>query len=146
MLPCAVPHASEVFATFDYPGADYPGPNVLEQFAKQRCVANFAAYVGRPYETSSLALDYELPDQADWGNGIRHVVGCLLVDPDGHRRVGSVARDERVGHAPSKRGGRRSANAARPSRRSALAQAASKASPIPRGPRQVALGLVEAAA
>jgi hypothetical protein len=95
VLPCALPHLDEVYATYDYPGADYPGPNVLQQFAKQRCVANFAAYVGAPYETSTLALDYALPDQAGWGNGIRHVVGCLIVDPDGRLRAGSARGSKR---------------------------------------------------
>jgi hypothetical protein len=90
LLPCALPHQNEVYATLDYPDPNFPDTGALEQFAKSQCVASFAAYVGIGYETSSLDLAYQLPDQATWGNGIRHVIGCLVVSADGQRRSGSV--------------------------------------------------------
>ena len=90
LLPCRLPHQSEVFATLDYPGAAFPGTSALEAFAKQRCVRSFAGYVGRPYETSKYDLAYDLPDQKGWDNGIRHVVGCLVVSADTERLAGSV--------------------------------------------------------
>ncbi len=91
LLPCTLPHQNEVFATVDYPDPNFPsGVGVLEQFAKQHCVGGFAAYVGRAYETSSYDIDYELPQQATWGNGIRHVIGCLIVPHDGTRLSGSA--------------------------------------------------------
>jgi hypothetical protein len=91
VLPCTLPHQNEVFATVDFPDPNFPsGVGVLEQFAKQRCVSGFAAYVGKPYETSSYDIDYELPQEASWGNGIRHVIGCLVVPHDGTRITGSV--------------------------------------------------------
>ena len=90
LLPCRLPHQSEVFATLDYPGPAFPGTSVLEQYAKQNCVGHFAAYVGRPYETSRYDLAYDLPDQKGWDNGIRHVIGCLIASPDTERLAGSV--------------------------------------------------------
>jgi hypothetical protein len=90
LLPCATPHQNEVFATFDYPDPNYPSAAVLEQFAKQHCIGGFATYVGRPYETSVYDIGYELPQQATWGNGIRHVIGCLVEGHDGHRLSGSA--------------------------------------------------------
>jgi hypothetical protein len=90
LLSCSLPHQSEVYATVDYPGATFPGTSVLEQFAKQNCVRHFAAYVGRPYETSSYDVAYDLPDQKGWDNGIRHVVGCLIASADTDRLAGSV--------------------------------------------------------
>jgi len=90
-LDCSLPHQNEVFATFDYTDTKtYPGAEKLQTQAKQRCPASWEAYVGKPYETSRLALAYALPDEAGWNNGIRHVVGCLVVDPASERRVGSV--------------------------------------------------------
>lgn len=90
-LDCALPHQHEVFATFDYTDSKaYPGAEALLTQAKQRCPGAWAAYVGQPYETSRLGIDYLLPDEGGWGNGIRHVVGCLVVDPATERRVGSV--------------------------------------------------------
>jgi hypothetical protein len=91
LLPCTLPHENQVFATLDYPPAPtFPGTGVLEAYAKANCVANFAAFVGKPYETSMYGLGYELPTEASWGNGVRHVLGCLLVDPNGGRLTGSA--------------------------------------------------------
>jgi hypothetical protein len=89
-LDCSLPHQNEVFATFDYGGKDYPGPQVLEDQAKATCPAAWADYVGKPYEISSYEIAYQLPDQAGWGNGIRHVVGCLVVSGTGDRLAGSA--------------------------------------------------------
>jgi hypothetical protein len=90
LLACRLPHQSEVFAALDYPGATFPGTSVLEQFAKRTCVRHFAAYVGRPYETSKYDLAYDLPDQKGWPNGVRHVIGCLVASADTDRLAGSV--------------------------------------------------------
>ena len=38
---------------------------------------------GRPTRRRGFEMAFDLPDQAGWGNGIRHVVGCLVVDPKG---------------------------------------------------------------
>jgi hypothetical protein len=90
-LPCALPHQNEVFATFDYTDTkEYPGSQVLEAQAKQRCPASWEAYVGKPYETSRLALAFDLPSEGGWGTGIRHVVGCLVVDPSTDRTAGTL--------------------------------------------------------
>jgi hypothetical protein len=90
LLPCALPHQYEVYAALDYPGADFPGTNVLEAYARQNCVGHYGAYVGRSYETSVYDLAYELPTAQDWGIGIRHVIGCLVVSADTDRHAGSV--------------------------------------------------------
>ena len=91
LLPCTLPHENQVYATLDYPPSPaFPGTGVLEAYAKAHCVANFAAFVGKPYETSMYGLAYELPTEASWGNGIRHVLGCLLVDPTGGRLTGTA--------------------------------------------------------
>ena len=90
LLPCRLPHQSEVFAALEYPGASFPGTSLLEQYAKRRCVLHFAAYVGRPYETSRYEIAYDLPDQKGWDNGIRHVIGCLVASADTARLAGTV--------------------------------------------------------
>jgi hypothetical protein len=91
VLDCALPHQNEVFATFDFTASkEYPGPGPMEDQAKHECPKSWQAYVGAPYETSRFEMAFQLPDQAGWGNGIRHVVGCLVVDPRGERVTGSV--------------------------------------------------------
>jgi hypothetical protein len=95
LLPCRLPHQSEVYAAIDYPNPAFPGTAALEAFAKQNCVAYFAGYVGRPYETSSLNLGYDVPDQGGWNNGIRHVIGCLVVSGTTDRLAGTVRGSKR---------------------------------------------------
>jgi hypothetical protein len=91
LLPCTLPHQNEVFEVLQYPVTPaFPGTGVLEAYAKTLCVGAFEAYVGKPYETSKFGLAYELPAEPAWGNGIHHAVGCLLVDPNGGRLVGSA--------------------------------------------------------
>ncbi len=91
LLPCALPHQNQVYAVLAYPPSPaFPGTGVLEAYAKAHCVAGFQAYVGKPYETSVYGLDYELPTAASWSNGIHHVLGCLLVDANGGRLVGTA--------------------------------------------------------
>ncbi len=91
LLACTLPHQNQVYATLDYPPSPtFPGTGVLEAYAKSHCVANFATFVGKPYETSMYGLAYQLPTEASWGNGIRHVLGCLLVNPSGDRLTGTA--------------------------------------------------------
>ena len=63
---------------------------LAETQAKLQCPKSWAAFVGAPYETSRFEMAFDLPDQATWGNGIRHVIGCLVVDPQGELITGSV--------------------------------------------------------
>ena len=89
-LDCSLPHQNEVFATVDFTGKDFPGTPFLQQVAKQQCPAAWEAYVGQPYETSVWKLGYLLPDESSWGNGVRHVIGCLIQPGDTERFVGSA--------------------------------------------------------
>ena len=89
-LDCSLPHENEVFAILELTGKDYPGAPFLEAAAKKSCPPSWEAYVGAPYETSVFEIGYLLPDEASWGNGIRHVTGCLIQSGDGSRMVGSA--------------------------------------------------------
>ncbi len=91
LLDCQLPHQHQVFAVFDYTaGKDYPGQEVLLAQAKLMCPKSWEAFVGAPYETSRFEMDFDLPDEVTWGNGIRHVIGCLIVDPKGGLITGSA--------------------------------------------------------
>jgi hypothetical protein len=89
-LDCSIPHQNEVFATIEFTLKDYPGEPFLRDGAKQTCPKSWEAYVGKPFETSSFELGYLLPDEATWGNGIRHTTGCLIQPGSGERMVGSA--------------------------------------------------------
>ena len=90
-LNCDLPHRSEVFAIANYSGKDWPGVPTLESLAKSACPASWEAYVAKPYETSMYELNYLLPQESAWGNGIRHVIGCLI-EPPGSGRIAGSAR------------------------------------------------------
>jgi len=89
-LDCALPHQNEIFATVDVPGKDWPGASALEALAKSSCPTSWEAYVAKPYATSSYEIDYLLPQESAWGNGVRHVIGCLVVPTGAPRQAGSA--------------------------------------------------------
>lgn len=89
-LDCSLPHQNEVFAILEFTGKDYPSQQFLEAVAKKSCPPLWPAYVGQAYETSTYEIGYLLPDQTSWGNGIRHVTGCLVQPGSGNRTGGSA--------------------------------------------------------
>ena len=79
-LDCKLPHSYEVFGLVDVPEKEFPGDNILRDHGKEGCPKQFKAYVGAAYETSMYEIGYEAPSGANWGQGIRHTVGCYLYD------------------------------------------------------------------
>ena len=95
MLDCALPHQDEVFATFDYTGAkEYPGARAARGPGQVVVPDVVGGLRGRTLRDLALEIGFDLPDESGWGNGIRHVVGCLVVDPTGRAR--SPARPRAV--------------------------------------------------
>jgi hypothetical protein len=90
MVDCAVPHDNEVFAVFDLPDGDYPGSTGAETSADGGCIAEFAAFVGIDYDSTSLDVWYLYPTEDSWNNGDREVV-CMLFDPTGTQLTGTAA-------------------------------------------------------
>jgi hypothetical protein len=87
-LDCDLPHQYEVIAVV---GAGLPGtPDeaALIAAAKQLCPAAFAAYVGTPYQDSSLEVGWVLPSEEQRARRVQQI-GCLAFDPTG-KLVGSV--------------------------------------------------------
>jgi hypothetical protein len=91
VLDCSLPHENEVFDVLSLPGAgsDYPGEPAMQAFARAGCTANFAAFVGRSYETSALEVGYYLPSSNEWDSGARRL-GCYVYDLNRNKLVGSV--------------------------------------------------------
>jgi hypothetical protein len=91
VLDCSLPHENEVFDVLELPdaGSDYPGEPAMQAFARARCTANFAAFVGRSYETSALEVGYYLPSSNEWDSGARRL-GCYVYDVNGEKLVGSI--------------------------------------------------------
>ena len=74
VLPCTEPHDSEVYAVFDAPASDYPGDAEIESIGRDRCVAEFAEYVGLSFEQSRLDAYSFKPSAQSWASGDRRFV------------------------------------------------------------------------
>lgn len=79
-VPCADPHAYEVYARFTIDGDEYPGDAAVAERAQQGCIDAFTAFVGRLYGESVLDDVYLSPTPKTWARGDRSVT-CLVTDP-----------------------------------------------------------------
>jgi hypothetical protein len=78
VVSCSKPHTQEVFALVHDPGGStYPGASKLESFANGSCLEHYQAYVGVPYQDSSLFYTYLLPSVRSWSANDRQVV-CVI--------------------------------------------------------------------
>lgn len=95
VVDCGVPHAGEVVARPEHPGAtSYPGEDALLAWAWAPCIAGFRDYVGSEYWTSSLDLALLYPSDILWLKGDR-TLECVAVDMAGGRLIGSVRDSHR---------------------------------------------------
>jgi hypothetical protein len=66
VVPCSELHDQEVYAVFDAPDGPYPGDDEIEGVAEDRCMADFADYVGLDFEQSRLSVYWFKPDAQTW--------------------------------------------------------------------------------
>jgi hypothetical protein len=89
-IDCTKAHSDEVFSVFDYPNATgFPGFEAIGAEQQTHCEADFASYVGVPWDKSSLTIAYEAPDEQSWATG-DHAIHCLLEDGAGAALTGSA--------------------------------------------------------
>lgn len=83
LVPCAEPHAEEVYAQFELTGGDeYPGDDEVEELANAGCEERFDDFVGQAYADSPLDFYYYTPIEESWLGGDR-LVQCRIFDPEG---------------------------------------------------------------
>ena len=89
-VPCSEPHDGEAYAVFDLPDGDYPGDDEVVAAGEERCVEEFADFVGMAYEDSKYDITSIYPTRSSWEqDGDREYV-CLVVAPVGERVTGSL--------------------------------------------------------
>lgn len=96
ILPCAEPHANEVFGVEQVAGAPtapFPGLDDLEDEAEDLCDAAFEDYVGIDFNRSRLSYIYYTPTEATWAAGDREVI--CVIDGEGEPITGSVKGTQR---------------------------------------------------
>lgn len=84
-VPCTDPHDAQVYAKFDMPDGVYPGDAVVTEAGDTGCLDRFAAFVGKPFDESSLYLSYLFPTMETWDEPSlkdREIV-CVIVPAPG---------------------------------------------------------------
>ncbi len=88
ITPCGDAHDSEAFHAFDLTGDTYPGDEAIQTEAA-KCQDEFAAYVGKAYEESTLEINYYSPTEQSWKDLDDREILCLVYDPAG-KTTGSL--------------------------------------------------------
>ena len=91
-VACETAHTGEVVGSSEMPGAAgiaYPGEAAMEDGARAACPSLFEAYVGVPFDSSSLSMYYVAPSSETWGRDDRTII-CIAVDPQGGVLTGSA--------------------------------------------------------
>jgi Septum formation len=92
VVDCGSPHDGEVFAVATLPGepgAPYPADDELEKLTIERCLGEFAQYVGIEYADSIWEVNWYVPSEVTWRKYDDRGVVCHLGDPDFNKTEGS---------------------------------------------------------
>jgi hypothetical protein len=92
-VPCSEPHQSEVYAEVVVDDASFPGVDAVAALASEACEAEFARFMGLPYDESTLSFHFYYPTQSSWAVGDRSVF-CVVYDPAGDSE-GTLANSQR---------------------------------------------------
>lgn len=94
LIPCAQPHAWEVFGATELPGEEYPGAGKVQDLAEEFCNGRFEAFIGVPVAKSTYHLTVLQPTKQTWKDAGDRQVSCLAGDGDG-KIEGSLAGVEK---------------------------------------------------
>lgn len=97
-VPCSAPHDAEVYLVFDHPAppdATYPGDGAIFDAAVDGCLPPFEAFVGIPYEQSSLDVYFLTPSEQGFNRLDDRQMVCSVVNLDGSPMPGGTARGSR---------------------------------------------------
>lgn len=68
VVPCSQEHDSEFYATISLPGEAFPGDAKVIELGEPRCSNEFAAFVGRDFQDSTLTGDVLYPSKGTWAD------------------------------------------------------------------------------
>ncbi len=95
-LPCSEPHDLEVYHLATYPavsGTAFPGNEIILDYAWDACFAQFAGYVGAPWEeVADLDITLFWPSEQSWADGDR-TIHCLIVAYNEGVKLTGTAKD-----------------------------------------------------
>lgn len=93
LIPCAQPHAWEVFAATELQGDSFPGAGKVQDQAEEFCNDQFKAFIGVSVSKSEYRLTVLQPTRQTWNDAGDRQVTCLAGDGDG-KVEGSLASVE----------------------------------------------------
>lgn len=80
---CNEPHQAEIYEVLDHPdSSNYPGGQLIADWAEPQCYSRFESYTGVAYPDSALEFNYLYPTAQGWRDGDREVI-CYLFDASG---------------------------------------------------------------
>lgn len=79
VVPCGEPH-DEVYFDFLLDDGEYPGDDAVLEASDSGCLAQFDAFVGVAYDSSTLDFYAYRPSEQSWASGDR-AVSCVIWDP-----------------------------------------------------------------
>ena len=89
-VPCDDPHDNEVYAVIPVDLPEFPGDDAMGDIAHEKCLAKFAGFVGKDYESSSLDIYTLFPSSESWSRQNDREVVCAVYDMELEKLVGSV--------------------------------------------------------
>jgi hypothetical protein len=81
-VDCAMPHTDEVYWISPTLEGDYPGQEALTASASDLCLNAFEAFIGIPFESSTIAITILYVSPEDWADPAKRHIGCSAVDMD----------------------------------------------------------------
>ena len=90
VVPCAEPHASELFHSFLLADGDFPGDDAVIAQAEAGCVAEFDAFIGLAYAESVWDVTILYPTEASWIGTTDREVLCGVSPLSGEATTGSA--------------------------------------------------------
>lgn len=89
VVPCSEPHDNEIYFEFSMTDAVFPGNDVAQEAAAERCIGEFLGFVGIGYLDSELEIFPITPTADSWSQGDR-VVFCALYALDLSKLTGTM--------------------------------------------------------
>ena len=94
-VPCSGTHDAEVYFVFDHPAppdSPYPGDGPIFDTSIARCMEQFEAFVGAPYETSALDVYFLAPSPEGFSRLDDRKIVCAVVNLDTTPLAGGTQR------------------------------------------------------
>jgi len=82
VVPCAEPHADEVFFEFSLAEGELPTDEEITTEVEAQCIPAFSEFVGIDYYDSALDFWWLTPTEKTWTQADDRLVQCVLYEPD----------------------------------------------------------------